>query len=137
MNNETAFPAIDVQCRDRKRNFCLNLGAFRALEEYLKRETNNPKFDLFRDFDFTANTLSNNILLMWAGFFTDARKHDDKPWTVEECEDVVSALSLKEIEGCIAASLERALSPAQLEKIKKEQEKKTVKKRGRKPKMAA
>lgn len=134
-NNTQAFPAIDVVCKDRTRSFCLNLGAFRALEELMQKKTGNPDYNIYEDYSWlNDSSLENTINILWAGFFTDARKFDDKkePWTIEKCEDVVSILSLRDMEGCIMESLQRVLSPAQLKKLEAEKEKKRKKTQKRK-----
>jgi len=122
MNEEQAFPSVDVVCADRVRKFSLNLGAFRAISEHIKKATNNPKFNILKDFDWNNQDFDTQILIMFGGFFTDARKHDQELWTIEKCEEVVSILSFKDIETCITASLQRVLSDDQLKKLQSEQE---------------
>jgi hypothetical protein len=129
-NEEQAFPSVEVRCKDRIREFCLNIGAFRAISERMKVETGKEKFDSLTEFNWDNPGLEEQIIILWAGFFTDARKQDKEPWTIEKCEEVVSILSLQEIEACITTSLSRVMSPAQMKKLESQKKTKT-RKRGR------
>lgn len=116
-NAAAAFPQVEVVCKDRKRNFCLNLGALRALEELLQTETGDPKFDVRADFDWSDLNTTNLIKVLWAGFFTDA-KNDPEPWTLDKAAEVISVLGVQEIELMILTAFRRSLSSEQLEKAK-------------------
>lgn len=137
-NSKQAFPEITVICRDRPRIFCLNIGAFRALEEHMSSKPEvikeyGDKYSVFKHFPWASEKAKDVSLLMWAGFSVDAQADKD-PWTVEKSDAVVSVLSLGQMRACIEESLSRAISPEQAEKIAFDSEKKTPAKRGRKPK---
>ena len=133
MTNKQAFPAIDMVCSDRTRRFCLNLGGFRALEEYMRVENDNPDFDILKDFNWEDESITTQALVVWAGLFTDARKHDSEPWTLEKCDEVVSVLSFGEVNECIKEALARVLSPAQMKKLESDAQKKTTASRKKTP----
>lgn len=143
-NSNFAFPQIQVQCQDRLRTFCLNFGAFRALEEFMQTKPEIQKkhgdvYSVFKHFPWASEKVSDVVLLMWAGFSVDARE-DKEPWTVDKAERVVSVLSLPQMRQCIETSLANSITPEQQAKLDFNAEKKTsqtVTKRGRKPKAAA
>lgn len=133
-NSQQAFPQIQIQCRDTVRNFCLNLGGFRALEEHMTVKTGDETYSLINDFDFTSEKIENLILLMWAGLYTDARKRkkenpSEPEWTIEEAEDVVDFINVGQVQNCIQTSLSRMMSVDQYEKLKQESEKKSKERR--------
>lgn len=130
-NSAQAFPEIEVVCKDRKRNFCLNLGAFRALEENQAAERNDPDFSVLEDFDWTDTSLRSLVRVVWAGFYTDSREHDKEPWTIEKAEHVVEFLGVAQIKNCIEESLRRAMTPEQYKKMQREGEKKIQERRKR------
>ena len=115
-NAEQAFPEIQIQCKDRYRSFCLNLGAFRAIEEHMQRVTENPKFSVLKDYDWNQDTISHAILMVWAGMWTDARKSGET-WTLEDAEDVVSIMSMDQVQYCVSESLKRVLTPEQFAEL--------------------
>jgi hypothetical protein len=121
-NANAAFPSIVIQCKDRPREFCLNYGAFRALEELLAKETGNKDFDVTRDFDWFSTRISNQVYVMWAGFVTDAL-NDKEPWTLKKAEEMLSIFSGREVEGIIRQAMDRIFTPEQLAESKKIAEK--------------
>jgi len=123
LNAEQAYPQIEITCEDRRRRFCLNLGGFRAMSEHLKRKHNDPDYDIFEDFDWSSTDLENISLMMFAGFYTDAKK-DPEPFTIEKAEDITSLVGLSQARQCIEMSLQRAMSPQQYKKRQVEAEKK-------------
>jgi hypothetical protein len=139
-NSEQAKPGIDVVCKDRVRNFCLNLGAFQAIEDSEKQRLRGEGkevegYSVLDDFDFSdANTnLQTLILIVWAGFFTDAEEFDkDEPWTLDKAKAVVDFVGVSQIKGCIEESLRRVMTPEQFEKMQEEGEKKILMRRERK-----
>lgn len=122
-NSEAAFPSVQIQCKDRVRNFCLNLGAFRAMEEHLRAKYKNPEFNILDDFDWASTRLEDVVLMVWGGLFTDSKK-DKKPLLVDDVEDIVALQSVAEMRNLIETSLQRMMSPAQYEKVQDETEKK-------------
>ncbi len=122
-NSEQAYPSITLICKDRPREYCLNIGGFRALEEHMQRKTNNPHYDILNDFDWNSSKIEAVSLMMWAGLYTDS-KNDPEPFTVEKCEDVVSMLSVAECRELANASLARVMSPEQFKKFQEELERK-------------
>ena len=58
-NSQQAFPEIEITTRDGKRSFCLNLGGFRALEEYMTHRTGDEEYSLIHEFDFNSNKLED------------------------------------------------------------------------------
>jgi len=141
-NSKEAFPAIEILCKDRKRLFCLNMGAFRALEEHMQAKPEVQKkhgdaYSVFKHFPWASERAAEMSLLMWAGLFVDAQK-DKEPWTVEKSDEVVSMLGLSDMRACVEESLSRAMSKEQAEKIAYTQEKeKKTPSRGRPKKIAA
>lgn len=144
-NSNFAFPQLEVQCQDRVRTFCLNFGAFRALEEFMQSKPEIQKkhgadYSVFKHFPWASEKVSDVVLLMWAGFSVDARE-DKEPWTVDKAERVVSVLSLPQMRQCIETSLANSITPEQQAKLDYNAQKKTSQmtpaKRGRKPKAAA
>lgn len=124
MNAEAAYPSIQIVCADRTRVFCLNLGGFRAMQEYLIAKSGDPEFSILEDFDWNSTSIENISLMMFGGLYVDAKK-DAEPFTIEKAEDVVSLVGVSEARQCIENSLSRAMSPAQFKKLKEEAEKKT------------
>lgn len=123
-NAEAAYPEIEILCKDRKRVFCLNLGGFRAMEEYLKTKNNDPEFSIIEDFDWNSRQIENVSLMMFGGFFVDAKK-DKEPFTLEKAEEIVSIIGMADARGAIEMSLSRMMSPAQFKKLQEEAEKKS------------
>ena len=127
-NNKQALAQIQVECSDRARTFALNNEAFCVLEEHFQKETKNESYNIYTDFPWDSNINAKNMnLVMWAGFFTDAKK-DKELWTVEKAKEVVDFLSVHKCGALINEAVERAL------KIKDDVKKKvpqrsTVKKR--------
>lgn len=128
-NAKQAYPSIEIVCEDRTRTFCLNLGAFRALEEYMAAKTGNSDFNILDDFDWSSKKVENLCLISWAGLYTDSRKAvkagiDSQTITVEDVEDIVSLVGLGKIRGLIEESLQRVMTQEQFTKMKEEASKK-------------
>lgn len=117
-NAEQAFPQVQVRCRDRVRNFSINLQAFRSLEALCKQELKDPDYNVFRDFDWSDNSVENLTRIIYAGFAADA-KEDKEPWTLDRAADVFSILSLGEVQACIEKGLEQMLTAEQRKAIQK------------------
>ena len=125
-NAKQSFPQINIIGRDEVvRSFCLNLGAFRALEEHMSEKTENPDYSILEDFDWTSNKIETLSLILWAGLYTDAIKRGEN-LTIVDAEDLVSLIGLKDARSCIEESLKRVMTPKQLEKL---QEASSVKKK--------
>lgn len=122
-NSEQAYPSITIQCKDRAREYCLNLGGFRALEEHMVRKTGKEDFSILEDFDWNSTKIETVCLMMWAGLYTDAKK-DVEPFTVERCEDIVSVFSVAECRDLANLSLSRVMSPDQFKKFQEDLERK-------------
>lgn len=122
-NAAQAFPSIQIQCQDRLRNFCLNLGGFRAMEHHLREELNDPEFSILEDFDWSSNDMDLLILMIWGGLFTDS-EGDDEPLTVEKVRKIVSVFSIAELRGVVDQSLANTLTDAQRERMNEQVEKK-------------
>jgi len=118
-NAKYVFPAIKVQCRDRVREFCLNVGAFCALEKYMEAETGNPEYSAATDFNWNSTKLENVALILWAGFYEDAKK-DKTPWTLDLAKSNIDFITISQVRGLIQASLARILTPEQLKGAKLE-----------------
>lgn len=131
-NADQAYPSIQIQCKDRLREFCLNLGAFRALESHLRAKTSDEEFSILEDFDWSDNSIENLCLITWAGLYTDSLQ-DKEPFTIEHAEKVVSLVGLVEMRQCIEESLSRVMSKEQYAKMKEDVEKKRER-RGQKAK---
>jgi len=125
-NSKNAFPELTIQCEDRARKFCLNLGAFRLIEEYMSEKTGNPNFSVFDDFNWTSGRLNEVSLILWAGLSSDASKDKEK-WTIEKAERVITLLGLNQAKDVIAESLSRVLSKEQIEAQIKQSQKKSDK----------
>lgn len=113
-NAKAAFPSVFIQCKDRLREFCLDLGAFRALEEYMVKKTGDENYSVSVDFDFTKENFRTLVLVMWAGFYTDAITNDKEPWTIQKAEQVISIMNVPQIQSVITESLQRTMSKEQL-----------------------
>ena len=125
-NSEVAFPSIQIQCADRKRNFCMNMGAFRALEQHLKEKLGDPNFSIMSDFNWLSDDMDDVVAMIWAGLFTDAQKNDSEVFTIEKALDIVDLLGMSQAQGCIMQSLARVMSKEQFAKLEAEgKEKKT------------
>jgi hypothetical protein len=127
-NAKQAYPSIDIVCADRVRRFCLDLGGFRAMEEYLINKHNDPDFSVIEDFDWTSRSIETLSVIMFAGFYTDSKK-DSEPFTVEKAEKITSMLGLVQAKGCIEESLSRMMTPKQYAKVQEETEKKREKRK--------
>lgn len=123
-NAEIALPEIKIQCNDRIRSFCINLGAFRAMEEYLTKETGNPDYSIYDDFNWYSRRVTDMVLILWAGFLTDA-EDDAEPWTIKKAEKMIDFIGMIEAQDAIQKSLSRILSPEQIKAQKDRAEKKT------------
>lgn len=130
-NAEQALPKVQIVCEDRIRNFCLNLGAFAALEQHMRQVTEDPEFSVLEDFDWNASSMENVILTVWAGCFTDS-KDDSEPWTPEKAADVVNVMSLPKAQAMIAEGLKRMMTAEQYARLEAE-----AKARGQKKKAKA
>jgi len=123
-NSKNAFPEMTIQCEDRARKFCLNLGAFRLIEEYMSEKTGNENYSVFDDFNWTTGRLNEISLILWAGLATDASKDKEK-WTIEKAESVITLIGLTQAKDVIAESLSRVLSKEQIEAQVKQAQKKS------------
>jgi len=115
-NAKHAFPEIDIVCRDRVRSFCLNLAAFRALEDHMVGATGNPDYSVLSDFDWNARTIKRLSLIVWAGLISDAEANGEL-LTIKQAEDIVSLVGLTQVRACIDESLRRVLTDEQREAL--------------------
>jgi hypothetical protein len=118
-NSKYAFPSIKVQCRDRVREFCLNVGAFCAIEKYMEEQTGNPEYSAATDFNWNSTKFEQVALILWAGFYEDA-KNDKIPWTLDAAKSNIDFITVGQVRGLIQASLSRILTPEQLKGAKSE-----------------
>jgi hypothetical protein len=118
-NSKYAFPSIKVQCRDRVREFCLNVGAFCALEKYMEEQTGNSEYSAATDFPWDSTKMETVALMLWAGFYEDAKK-DKTPWTLDLAKSNIDFITISQVRGLIQASLARILTPEQLKGAKLE-----------------
>jgi hypothetical protein len=127
-NAKQSYPSLQIQCSDRVRTFCLNLGAFRAMEEYLSTKNNNPDYSILDDFDWTSNKIEHLSLVMFGGLYTDSLT-DPEPFTVAKAEAIVSLIGIAEVRACVEESLSRTLTQKQSDKFREDAEKKRLAKK--------
>lgn len=129
---DQAWPQIKIKCKDRIRIFCLDLYAFRTLEEYMAEKTGNPDFNVLADFRWEIDSVTKKGLVLWAGFNNDA-KDDKEVWTIDKCAKVTDLLSIVQAQGVINESLARVMPIADdLQKQVEALEKKTKRRLKRK-----
>jgi len=111
-NSAHAYPQLDVQCADRVRRFCFNLGALRALEQHMEKATSNPHYSATRDFPWESEKIQDIAVVIWAGFFCDAQ-NDKEVWTLDKACENIDLLGIAQVRGLIVESLSRILTPEQ------------------------
>lgn len=112
-NSAQSFPVIEIQCKDRKREFCLNLEAFRVLQEHKRQETGNDKFKILTDLDWSEvdGDIELITLLLWGGLHRDARINDSEIWTLEKAAEVVDMIGVSQAKMVFVESFRRAMTP--------------------------
>ncbi len=88
------------------------------MEEHLATKFDDPEFSIINDFDWTSQRIEHVSLMMFGGFYTDAKENDKEPFTLEKAESITSMVGIAQARGIIEQSLSRAMSPEQYKKCR-------------------
>lgn len=91
------FPHLLINTKDRRREFCLDLGAFYWLEQHYSKKFGEPEFVVFDERVFNLQRMECIMPLLCAGLQTDADEHGE----TLEVKDVCKILSMENYLECI------------------------------------